>query len=101
MRYPYRVKRPIQEFPSPGKKSKPAFLPVQALSAKQGVNYGGVFLVDNHFGVGTTLGNLALEVRRSTPLALAAQRGFLQGSIGRWLGQSCVARDFGGNPRQL
>ena len=48
-----------------------------------------------------TLGNLALEVRRSTPLALAAQRGFLQGSIGRWLGQSCVARDFGGNPRQL
>ena len=50
---------------------------------------------------GTTLGNLALEVRRSTPLALAAQRGFLQGSIGRWLGQSCVARDFGGNPRQL
>jgi hypothetical protein len=28
-------------------------------------------------------------------------RGFLQGSIGRWLGQSCVARDFGGNPRQL
>ena len=48
---PYRVKRPKQEFP-PGKKNRHAFLPFQALSAKQGVNYGGIFLVDNHFGVG-------------------------------------------------
>ena len=52
MRYPYRIKRPKQEFP-PGKKSRSAFSPVQALSAKQGVNYGGVFPLSGDCGDGS------------------------------------------------
>ena len=60
---PYRVKRPKQEFP-PGKKSRHAFLPFQVLSAKQGVNYGGIFLVDNHFGVGVFSPGVSLVVGR-------------------------------------
>jgi hypothetical protein len=35
---PYRVKRPKQEFPPLRKKKQTSFLPVQAFSAKQGVN---------------------------------------------------------------